>query len=721
MPRVVLKLLICITHLIFVIYSTELRLFHNMLKNLLGLSILFSFSLGLFGQVDFDHYTPVVCKGKIPTDLTASAKLSYEKKALKIEDSDKGKRRKDDEKDFYLQNNFSIQDFLISGQVLYNDTFTRYIEKIADVLLKDNPALRKKLRFYTVKSPDVNAFATQEGIVFVNIGLFSSAKSEAQIAYILAHEISHFTEGHVLQGFLETRKIVRGEGYYRYQDYYSRLRSFFRYSRDSEYEADEKGWELFKKSDYAKGIVQGVFEMLLYAHIHYDSIEFNPSSFEEKEYKFPKSYHLEQVDPLNVDEAREDDYSTHPNVKDRKKRAFQMIGSDSTGGNLYLVSEASFKNLQKRARYEMLRFYITNTNFADAYYHALLLENSYKPGKYIDLIKGMALYGMAKHYNTRGKHRNLILPYKNVQSLPQQFYYFMHQLSNKEMTVLALRENSKLYDKYPNSTFFKQVQKDLMHLLIVENKSRPEDFHTSWPIQGEEKIGTDQTYYKYAFVDKLADPYFYQNLQSFETYYEKKNRFYKKNKFKKKGNLELGKLKDLRVNQLSLFQPSFQKVVQGITEMPKVDYLASLEEANYLNDQLKVLAAEQNIKLNFIEQKPEQYTTRSYNLYSEYVNWFMERTHNNMKMVYQDLPKPADTAVNKEEFVGVLEVQSVVKNILIKKLSAWEYTFIVFDKQTGEMVFYQSQESFKKYKRKKASKALNTSLFNLQTNYNSEE
>ena len=67
----------------------------------------------------------------------------------------------------------------------------------------------------------------KRGLFFVNIGLISSAKSEAQIAYVLAHEISHFTEGHVLQGFLETRRIVRGEGYYRYQDYYSRLRSFF--------------------------------------------------------------------------------------------------------------------------------------------------------------------------------------------------------------------------------------------------------------------------------------------------------------------------------------------------------------------------------------------------------------------------------------------------------------------------------------------------------------
>ena len=68
-------------------------------------------SLHSVGQIDFNTYMPIVCKGKIPADLTANAKLNYERKAIKIEDSEKGKRRQKDEKEFYLQNNFSIQDF----------------------------------------------------------------------------------------------------------------------------------------------------------------------------------------------------------------------------------------------------------------------------------------------------------------------------------------------------------------------------------------------------------------------------------------------------------------------------------------------------------------------------------------------------------------------------------------------------------------------------------
>lgn len=685
------------------------------------LSLLFA-SISV-GQIDFNKYVPMVCKDEIPADLTADAKLNYEKKAIKIEDSEKGKRRQKDEKEFYLQNNFSIQDFLVSGQVLYNDTFTRYIERIADILLKDNPKLRAKLRFYTVKSPEVNAFATQEGIVFVNIGLISSAKSEAQIAYVLAHEISHFTEGHVLQGFLETRRIVRGEGYYRYQDYYSRLRSFFRYSRDSEYEADEKGWELYSKSPYFKGAVSGVFDMLLYAHVHYDSVAFEPTHFEERDYQFPASYTLKDVDPLFVKENREDNFSTHPNAKDRKKRAFEMVGKDSTGGELYVISKSTFDNLQKIARYEMLRYYIANTNFADAYYHALLLENTYAEGEYIDFMKGMAMYGLAKHYNMRGKRRNIILPYEEVQSLPQRYYYFLHQLSNKEMTILALRENAKLYSKYPNSTFFNKVQSDLMRLLIVENKSRPEEFFGKWNNEKDSAMRAKQLkqYYRYAFVEEIQDPLFYQKLQSYETYRNKKDRFYKKSKFSRKASLDLGKLKGVEVAELRMFQPAFQQVTESLTDMPKVDYLAALDETNYLHDEIQNAANKQSVNIQFVEKKPEEYTTQSYNLYSNYVNWFMERTNNNMKMVYHDMNVTQDSGSSEEEFIGVIEVQSIVRNFVIKKYYAWEFTFLVFNKETGEMVFYQSQENLKKYTRKKAKKALDLSFKTLKTTFDEED
>ena len=72
---------------------------------------------------------------------------------------------------------------------------------MANKLLEKEPKLRKELRFYTIKSNVTNAFSTDQGIIVVTSGLISQITSEAHLAYILAHEIAHYTEKHVVEGF----------------------------------------------------------------------------------------------------------------------------------------------------------------------------------------------------------------------------------------------------------------------------------------------------------------------------------------------------------------------------------------------------------------------------------------------------------------------------------------------------------------------------------------
>ena len=78
------------------------------------------------------------------------------------------------------------------------------VENIADTLLHDYPELRRNLRFYTVKSPEVNAFATGQGMIFVNTGLVAHADNEAQLAFIIGHEIIHYYRQHATE--MLTRK-----------------------------------------------------------------------------------------------------------------------------------------------------------------------------------------------------------------------------------------------------------------------------------------------------------------------------------------------------------------------------------------------------------------------------------------------------------------------------------------------------------------------------------
>jgi beta-barrel assembly-enhancing protease len=104
---------------------------------------------------------------------------------------------------------------LRSGYVLFNDPLSEYVSAVADNLLKEDANLRKKLNFYVLRSSDVNAFATDQGAVLVTTGLLSQIENEAQLAFVLAHEITHFQRKHTLNLFMEVDRIDRGtsQGY----------------------------------------------------------------------------------------------------------------------------------------------------------------------------------------------------------------------------------------------------------------------------------------------------------------------------------------------------------------------------------------------------------------------------------------------------------------------------------------------------------------------------
>ncbi len=57
-----------------------------------------------------------------------------------------------------------------------------------------------RYRIRVVRDASVNAFTPGAGLVYVHAGLLARMENEAQLAMILAHEIAHVTEGHVLKG-----------------------------------------------------------------------------------------------------------------------------------------------------------------------------------------------------------------------------------------------------------------------------------------------------------------------------------------------------------------------------------------------------------------------------------------------------------------------------------------------------------------------------------------
>ena len=137
-------------------------------------------------QYSLDHFVGLKAEGTIPADLRKNLAEIYSEDKQRVRDYNDGKLTN---RDRVLEVSYHISRLMNNGRILYGDPITRMVERIADTLLKDYPQLCSELRFYTVKSPAVNAFATGQGMIFVTTGLVAQAENESQLAYIISHEV----------------------------------------------------------------------------------------------------------------------------------------------------------------------------------------------------------------------------------------------------------------------------------------------------------------------------------------------------------------------------------------------------------------------------------------------------------------------------------------------------------------------------------------------------
>ena len=115
----------------------------------------------------------------------------------------------------------SHDEMLIGRQILYqvnqSQTIVRdieindYLQSIGLKLVKNSSDPSRKINFFIVNDPTINAFAMLGNVIGVHTGLFLSANSESELASVLAHEISHITQKHIVR-FLAQQDRITTEG-----------------------------------------------------------------------------------------------------------------------------------------------------------------------------------------------------------------------------------------------------------------------------------------------------------------------------------------------------------------------------------------------------------------------------------------------------------------------------------------------------------------------------
>lgn len=86
--------------------------------------------------------------------------------------------------------------FMKTMPIYQDEKLHKYVEELGKRIAKTSDRPELNYTFTIIDSPDINAFATPGGYIYVNRGLLAYLNSEAELAAVLAHEIAHVTARH---------------------------------------------------------------------------------------------------------------------------------------------------------------------------------------------------------------------------------------------------------------------------------------------------------------------------------------------------------------------------------------------------------------------------------------------------------------------------------------------------------------------------------------------
>ena len=104
-----------------------------------------------------------------------------------------------EEEEIVLGQSVALEAFSRFGGEYRNESLTRYVNLVGKTVAEVSDRANLQYHFAILNSQEQNAFAAPGGYIFVTIGLLKSLKNEAELAGVLAHEIAHVTQKHMLE------------------------------------------------------------------------------------------------------------------------------------------------------------------------------------------------------------------------------------------------------------------------------------------------------------------------------------------------------------------------------------------------------------------------------------------------------------------------------------------------------------------------------------------
>lgn len=161
-----------------------------------------------------------------------------------------------------------------SAHLVTDPVIVEYVNRVGQNLVKNSDA-KVPFTIKVIDSDEINAMALPGGFFYVNSGLITACDEEAELAGVMAHEISHVIAHHAARqqtkgnyaSIASIPLIILAQGSYAAYGAYEASQlaiplTFLKFSRDSEAEADYLGIQYMYKAGYDPQSFVTLFEKL---------------------------------------------------------------------------------------------------------------------------------------------------------------------------------------------------------------------------------------------------------------------------------------------------------------------------------------------------------------------------------------------------------------------------------------------------------------------------
>lgn len=327
---------------------------------------------------------------RIPDVFISSLKEDFvQEKDNLVEDTDSKKDQKS-KNEFVLKSTYHLKDILQGGKVTFDDPITIYLNKVLDTLMDQNN-INENIQIFMIRSSNVNAFATDHGVIFMTTGLIAKCRNEAEIAFVIGHEVTHYLYKHNMNSYIETIRIDKTTNKISVRSINKGLLAKSNYSVSNEYQADSNSVELVLNSDYDKQSCVSALELLQRASLPIERLkEFEPIDLGMN--LDSTILELFSLPEIEYDEPKDIKYPTHPKIVDRIATIQKKL--EGKGGEIFINSKESFDSISGYAKIELCNTLLQEMYFEEAFYVANNLPEELNEAK--ANLKAKALYGVLK-------------------------------------------------------------------------------------------------------------------------------------------------------------------------------------------------------------------------------------------------------------------------------------------------------------------------------------